>query len=237
MVPDVSAAPDPTVLCYLRSQATLNIGVGLLLALSFAIPVIFRLGKSKLRGLPWIAIGAVAAGACVFYAVRQLRVETPTLTLAGDVLHVGDAALTLDDSTTIDHLGSPDALAIPAPDRKGLRAMPGLWDFPPRFAGGPRVVVKTRAGEVSFQPLVYGPGAYLPSGRPEAAALVAGLLGHGTAGNARDWLRAAFPAPAGPAAEPPSFRRFLTIFLIIAIPVLTMLAVAVGVALKQRLSS
>jgi hypothetical protein len=236
MVPDVSAGPDPTVLYYLRAQATLNLGFGALVLLSGAVPAIYHLGKSKLRGWPWLVVGVTVGVLCLYYAVRELDVATPRLALAGDVLRVGDDEVRLDDSTTIDHLGDPDALRIPTPDRKGIRAMPNAWDLPPRFAGGPRVVVRTRAGEVSFQPLLYGPGAYMTVGQPDATALIQRLLGYGEGGNARAWLRAAFSPVAGPPPAPPSFRSFLITFLVIAVPVLTFLVVAAAVALKQRLS-
>lgn len=218
---------------YLRAQAAISIAFALFFVFAGSVPVLFAKGKIGWSRAPWIAAGAIAAIALVYFGIRGLLVARPALVLTQDQLRVGDEVVPLDATTRIDHVD--DALAFPPEDRRGRAAMPGLMDFPPRFAGGPWIAVRTGDREVRFQPLLYGPGKFVEGGQPAAAELVARLVTHGTDGDARAWLREAFPPASDPHPEPASLRTFMIPFLLVSIPVLALFGAAFVIGLKKRL--
>lgn len=228
---------DPTVLYYIRAQGLSVIAFALFIGLGCAIVPLFSGTKIETRHLPWLVAGVVVLVVFTYSGIRTLAVAAPQLTLADDVLQVGDRSVRLDASTDISYLGSLDDLAIPAAGKRGYGAMPSAVDFPPRFSGGPTITVTAGGSSVSLQPLLYGPPAYIESARAEATAFVQRLLAHGTAGNARSWLASAFAPQAGQAAPPPSFKTFLIVFICICVPVFGLLGTAVAIGIKQRLSS
>jgi len=234
MVADFATGPDPTVLYYLKAQATITIGFGLLIGLGCAIPFLFNTESPKIRTVPWLAVGLVVAVLCLYFGVRALMVDKPTIAIAGDQLRVGEVAIALDESTEIDHFGSSGELELPPKEKKGHRAMPQLFDFPPRFAGGPEVVVRTGDRQVSFQPILYGPGKYLHSGNPEATALIGKLLSYTERGNARRWLESSFTPVSGERAAPPSWRSFMITFLLFAIPLIGLFGSGVVIGIKRK---
>ncbi|MGE0400143.1 MAG: hypothetical protein AB7T06_25735 [Kofleriaceae bacterium] len=232
---DAAIGIDPTVLYYVRAQGLLVIAFALFIGLGCAIVPLFAKGKIEARHIPWLVVGVAVFVIFMYSGVRTLSLQAPPISLGADgVLHVGDRSVRLDSTTVIAYDGDASDLALPARDKRGYGAMPSAIDFPPRFAGGPAITIRTGADAVSLQPLLYGPSAYIESARPEASALVQRIAAIGTEGNARAWLASAF-APDDAATEPPRFRTFLIMFLCIATPILGMLATAVAIGLKRRL--
>ena len=238
MVTQITTEPDPTVLYYLKAQATVTLGFAAFIGLGAAIVFLFSVDKIKLHNIPWLVIGLAAVVFFCYHGVRALKVQTPELALdESETFRVGARTITLDDSTEFVYDGDVSALTLPEAKNRGYGAMPGGIDFPPNFAGGPTVTVKTRSGDISFQPLLYGPAAYVDSRRADSAALVQQLVTFGEGGNAREWLQSAFTPVAGEPAPEPNFRKFMITFLFIAVPILGFLSVAVVIGMGKRFFS
>ncbi len=232
----VQAHPD--ALYYLKTQGILLLSFAFFLAAMIAIVFLFTVDKIKLHQLVWVALGGAAVIVTAKVGVESLRVDTPVIVLSGDTLRVGDAEVQLDDAVEIDIRGDSDELSPPNSRESGYFRLPGARGFPPQFTGGPTIRVKTGSGQVSFQPILYGPGAYFSdSADARATELVRRLLDKARAGNGREWLAASFPDVAGEPAEPASFRTFLIIYLIAAIPVGAFLLGLIVLGIRKKFAS
>lgn len=228
---------DPTVLYYVRVQGMLVLAFALFIGLGCAIVPLFSKGKIEARHLPWLLVGTAVFVIFTYSAIRTLALPMPSLAFEGpDVLRVGDRSIRLDATTDISYAGDANELVLPDREKRGYAAMPSAGDFPPRFTGGPAITISSGGQQVTLQPLLYGPPAYIDSARPEASTFVQRILTFGTAGNARSWLASAF-APDERASEPPRFRTFVIGFACIATPILGLLLTTVAIGIKRRLFS
>jgi hypothetical protein len=211
--------PHPDVLYFLFVQGLLSFAATALLGGLTLIIWVFTKPEARKKLLATVIIGAVAALWGVFEGVWSFTVATPTLRLDGDQLTVGDKTVTLDADTTLTTPGT--AKPQPALERDpGYFRFPGSTGFPPFFTGGLKLFVRTKTGDVGFQPLVYGPVGYLDNrGSAELNKLLDVLAAKAKPSEAHAWVKSMVVPPFERApVAPPSRTGFLIVFLLFMIP-------------------